>query len=145
VTIDRVVVGTDGSRHAECAVAEAAELAAATGAELVAVCAVGLLAGALAPGGHEAIRAELEHAWTEPVRRCAIPVRTEVRDGNPVQVLLDVADEVDANVIVVGSRGFGGFPNLLLGSTSTQLAQHSRRPVLIVPAPETDADVEASR
>ena len=50
---------------------------------------------------------------------------TELRDGNPVQVLLAVADEVDADLIVVGSRGFGGFPTLLLGSTSTQLAQHS--------------------
>jgi nucleotide-binding universal stress UspA family protein len=56
-----------------------------------------------------------------------------LRDGHPVQVLLDVADDVDADMIVVGSRGFGGFPQMLLGSTSTQLAQHSRRPVLIVP------------
>jgi nucleotide-binding universal stress UspA family protein len=49
--------------------------------------------------------------------------------------LLEVADEVDADLIAVGSRGLGGFPELLLGSTSTQLAQHSRRPVLIVPHP----------
>jgi len=140
VTIDRVVVGTDGSDTAGDAVAEATELAQATGAELVAVCAVGLLAGAASPGNHEEIRKQLEHEWTEPAHRCGLPVRTEIRDGNPVQVLLAIADDVDADVIVVGSRGFGGFPSLLLGSTSTQLAQHSHRPVLIVPARDAYAN-----
>ena len=48
--------------------------------------------------------------------------------------LLAAADEEDADLIVVGSRGLGGFPQLLLGSTSTQLAQHSSRPVTIVPS-----------
>jgi nucleotide-binding universal stress UspA family protein len=48
--------------------------------------------------------------------------------------LLAVADEVDAEVIVAGSRGFGEMKALLLGSTSQALAHHSRRPLLIVPA-----------
>jgi len=139
VTIDLVVVGTDGSDNASAAVTEAAELASATGAELVAVSAVGLLAGAASPGNHDEIHHQLEHTWTEPARRCGVAVLTELRDGNPVQVLLAAADDHDADVIVVGSRGFGGFPTLLLGSTSTQLAQHSHRPVLIVPAPDAIA------
>jgi nucleotide-binding universal stress UspA family protein len=58
-----------------------------------------------------------------------------LRDGNAVTVLLTLADELDADLIVVGSRGVGGFPQLLLGSTSTQLAQHAHRPVLVVPSP----------
>jgi nucleotide-binding universal stress UspA family protein len=99
---------------------------------------VGLLAGAGARGGHEELRRHLEGHWTDGVRQCGVAVRTELRDGNPVQVLLAVADEVDADLIVVGSRGFGGFPTLLLGSTSTQLAQHSRRPVVIVPRRDAD-------
>ena len=133
MSYDTVVVGTDGSEDAALAVAEAAELARATGARLVAVCAVGLLAGATFPGDHCEIRAELEHACTRAARGNGLEVRVEVRDGTPVDVLLAVADEVDADLIVVGSRGFGGFPSLLLGSTSTQLAQHSHLPVLIVP------------
>ena len=61
--------------------------------------------------------------------------RAELREGTPVTSLLELADEVDADLLVVGSRGVGGFPGLLLGSTSTQVAQHARRPVVIVPEP----------
>ena len=104
--------------------------------ELVVVSAVGLLANATSPGDHELLRAQLEHEWTASARRPGLAIRTVLRDGNPVSVLLAVADEVDADVIVVGSRGFGGFPELLLGSTSTQLAQHTHRAVLIVPRPD---------
>ena len=133
MTIACIVVGTDGSDNATCAVTCAAGLARDTGAELVVVCAVGLLAAAASHGMHREINEQLECEWAERARLPGVRMRTEVRDGNPVQVLLAVADDVDADLIVVGSRGFGGFPELLLGSTSTQLAQRSRRPVLIVP------------
>jgi nucleotide-binding universal stress UspA family protein len=56
-----------------------------------------------------------------------------LRDGPAVPILLAVADEVDADLIVLGSRGLGGYPDQLLGSTSTQVAQSSRRPVAIIP------------
>lgn len=49
--------------------------------------------------------------------------------------LLAAADDIDASVIVAGSRGYGEVKALLLGSTSQALAHHSRRPLLIVPAP----------
>jgi nucleotide-binding universal stress UspA family protein len=47
--------------------------------------------------------------------------------------VLVAADDEDVDLIVLGSRGLGGYPELLLGSTSTQVAQHSSRPVTIVP------------
>ena len=137
MTFSRIVVGTDGSVDAADAVTRAADLAEAVQGELVVVSAVGLLANATSPGDHELLRAQLELEWTASARRPGLAVRTELRDGNPVAVLLAVADEVDADVIVVGSRGFGGFPELLLGSTSTQLAQHAHRAVLIVPRPRS--------
>jgi nucleotide-binding universal stress UspA family protein len=52
--------------------------------------------------------------------------------------LLDAADASNADVIIVGSRGFGEVGAWLLGSTSSALAHHSARPLLIVPAPEAD-------
>jgi nucleotide-binding universal stress UspA family protein len=53
-------------------------------------------------------------------------------EGLAAQVLIDAVGEAD--VLVVGSRGHGGFTNLLLGSVSQQCAQHAPRPVVIVRA-----------
>ena len=64
------------------------------------------------------------------------PHRLLFVDGAPVPILLSAAQCEAVDVIVVGSRGVGGFPELLLSSTSHQLAEHPRCPVLIV-APET--------
>ena len=60
------------------------------------------------------------------LERSGVRSRRLVRDGPPVPVLLALAEEEDADVIVVGSRGLGERPELLLGSTSTQVAQHPR-------------------
>jgi nucleotide-binding universal stress UspA family protein len=49
------------------------------------------------------------------------------------QGIVDVADELDASVIVIGSRGLGGLRELARGSVSHEVATHARRPVLIVP------------
>jgi nucleotide-binding universal stress UspA family protein len=51
--------------------------------------------------------------------------------------IVDVASELDATLIVTGSRGMGGIKSLLLGSTSDRVLHHARRPVLVVPAAES--------
>ena len=51
------------------------------------------------------------------------------------QGIVDVADEIDAAVIVLGSRGLGAGRELLEGSVSHEVAEHAGRPVLIVPPP----------
>lgn len=137
-----MVVGVDGSEHAARAATWAAGLAAATGAEVVAVHALGLLhrtasGDTLASDRHrDEIGAQLEQSWCVPFRHAGIPYRAELREGNPVTALLAAADEAGADLLVLGSRGMGGFPELLLGSTSTQVAQHSHLPVVIVPEPQ---------
>jgi len=140
--MERIVVGVDGSENGLAAVRWAAGMALATGAEVVAVHALGLL-DRLTPGGErvgsqrhrQEIADELATTWCAPLRDGGGPWRPVLRDGNPVNVLLAVAEEEDADLVVVGSRGLGGFPELLLGSTSTQIAQHSPRPVTVVPVP----------
>jgi nucleotide-binding universal stress UspA family protein len=59
-----------------------------------------------------------------------IPVTTLVAEGNPARALLDAAD--DADLLVVGSRGHGGFKGVLVGSISQQCVQHSKCPVVVV-------------
>ena len=61
----------------------------------------------------------------------AINVEIDVREGPTSSVLIDAAQEAD--LLVLGSRGLGGFSRLVLGSTSTQCATHAPVPTAIVP------------
>lgn len=67
-----------------------------------------------------------------------VPVTATVGHGGPAQVLLEASES--AAMLVIGSRGRGGFARLLLGSTSTQCATHATVPTIVVPA-----DVEPKR
>ena len=63
-------------------------------------------------------------------RTPAVDVRTLVERGNPAEVLIERSKEAD--LIVVGSRGHGGFAGMLLGSVSQHLVAHAECPVVIV-------------
>jgi len=138
MSVKRILVGTDGSEHAQRAVRWAAELAAQTGAEVVAVHSVGLLV--TTPDGpvpstpfHDRLRSQLEGEWTAELRGAGVPVRCRLVEGSAVTALLQAAEDEAADLVVVGSRGAGGFSDLHLGSTSHQVALYADRPVTIVP------------
>src|SRR5690349_2626060 len=61
------------------------------------------------------------------------------RGGGPVwAAIVDVADELDASLVVTGSRGLAGARSVILGSVSTRVLHHAGRPVLVVPPPKED-------
>ncbi len=59
-----------------------------------------------------------------------VKIRSRVAEGNAAQVLLDASD--GAELLVVGSRGHGGFTGALLGSVSQHCVQHATCPVVII-------------
>jgi nucleotide-binding universal stress UspA family protein len=76
------------------------------------------------------LEAALAQAAGEPG---AAEVERRVVEGAPAAMLVEASQGAD--LLVVGSRGHGGFRSLLLGSVSQQCAHHSRCPVVIVPSP----------
>lgn len=139
MTPRRILVGVDGSDNARHALAWTIDLARALGAEIVAVHSIGLLAkdasGRRIPAAphREEIAARFEQEWCAALDDAGVASRRVVRDGDPVSVVLSTAEELDADLLVLGSRGVGGFPEQLLGSTSHQVAERSARPVVIIP------------
>jgi nucleotide-binding universal stress UspA family protein len=144
-----IVVGTDGSAPAEAAVRAAGELARAEGLDRVHVVSghrpysgaeVNRLARDLPPEFRDVLRSDLVAA--ECVDEAAIHLRTmdvephqHVRPSNGTDAILDVAAEVSADLIVVGSRGLGLGRRVFQGSVSTKVAHHAPCSVLIVHSP----------
>jgi nucleotide-binding universal stress UspA family protein len=134
--ISRIVVGVDGSTCAHDALRWAVDLASALDAELVVVHAVGLReaaserATAMAPLD---LQSRFESQWCAALDGSGVRSQRLLADGDPVSVLLRSVDDHAADLVVVGSRGIGDRPELLLGSTSSHVAQRSATPVVIVP------------
>ena len=134
----RLMVGVDGSPNSLAAVEWAAGLARLVGAEVTAVHALGLLerleAGPPVPveRHRDEIRQRFDDVWTAPLNDLPVPARREMHFGRPAEVLLAACEEQDVDLVVVGTRGLGG-AGLLLGSTSAEVAQRCRRPVVVVP------------
>jgi nucleotide-binding universal stress UspA family protein len=137
-----VVVGVDGSALSTEAVRFAFEEAAFREARLIAVSAwqpLHLLDLAVEDAEDEVRRALAESTagWREKYPQ--VEVRHAVVRGHPVRVLSDAAQW--AVLLVVGSRGLGGFSGLLLGSVSQGLMHHAPCPLVIVPHPAGDRGV----
>jgi nucleotide-binding universal stress UspA family protein len=78
--------------------------------------------------------AALLEAEVRGIRGRGVGVQVIVRSGDPAPTLLEVADDVDADLVAVGTRGRGGPAELLLGSVARTVAHRARRPTLAVPA-----------
>jgi nucleotide-binding universal stress UspA family protein len=133
-----VVVGVDGSRLSEAALAFAVDAAATRDVPLVAVhtwrdtvldaATAGLVDWQAVETEEQRVLAERLAPWTE--KHPALEVRRVVTTDRPAAALVERSGE--AQLVVVGSRGRGGFAGLLLGSVSHALVHHAGCPVAVV-------------
>jgi len=136
-----VAVGVDGSDRSVPALEWAGKEAAAHGHTLRVVTAWSIPVTALSPGGLPApypideLESDARAAQDAVIAKANIPAGVEIEhhvvEGGPGAVLLAAAESAD--LIVVGSRGHGGFTGLLLGSVSQQVTGHAACPVVVVP------------
>jgi nucleotide-binding universal stress UspA family protein len=141
----RIVVGTDGSDTATEAVRQAVDLARALGAMLELVSAYEPVPAQRlreesretpadlqwAIGPREDVDATLEHA-ADLAHEAGVVVRTYPRQGDPADAILDVAEEINADLIIVGNKGMTGAKRFLLGSVPNKVSHHAPCSVLII-------------
>ena len=140
-----IVVGTDGSDTAQKAVDKAIELAKSLDARV-------WLVSAYEPVPITRLREEARQApadlqWmvtpreevdatlsdaADVVRAAGVDVETFAREGDPADAILDVAEERNADLIVVGNRGMTGAKRFLLGSVPNKVSHHAPSSVMII-------------
>jgi nucleotide-binding universal stress UspA family protein len=140
-----IVVGTDGSDTAAQAVRQAVDMARALGATLE-------LVSAYAPVSEQRLRAERRDAPTdvqwatsprveveasladaaEEASAAGVETHTHARQGDPADVIVELAEERNADLIVVGNKGMTGAKRFLLGSVPNKISHHAPCSVLIV-------------
>ena len=155
-----IVVGTDGSEPADQAVRQATDMASREGARLHLVTAYhdpqilrqrttiwtndpkGVIdSGRTGGGGAHTETVDLREVAESLLKRAArdalskgVEVETHAREGQPAEVIIDVANQEHADLIVVGSRGLTGIKRYLLGSVSSKVSEHAPCNVMIVRA-----------
>jgi nucleotide-binding universal stress UspA family protein len=140
-----IVVGTDGSETAAKAVAAAIELAALSGATLE-------LVSAYEPVSNQRLRREApdvpsDMEWTihrraevdATLRHAAeraegegVRATEHAREGDAADAILDVAEELGADLIVVGNKGMTGAKRFMLGSVPNKVSHHAPCAVMII-------------
>ena len=140
-----IVVGTDGSETAGEAVRQATDLAKAVGAAVHVV-------SAFEPVGNQRLREERTQVpddmqWmvnqredveatlrtaAERIEEAGVQAETYARQGDPADAILDVAEEQNADLIIVGNKGMTGAKRFLLGSVPNKVSHHAPCSVLII-------------
>ena len=141
MSVRTILVGVDDSEGSRGALRWAADLAADLKAHIV-------VAHVFEPLAHlgetpkadlralrDRTRGLIEEEVCRPLRERDIAYSVRILEGTPAEALVDAADEVQADLLVVASRRLGRVKELLLGSTSKTLLQLTRRPVAIIHPP----------
>ena len=142
---DTIVIGTDGSETAKEAVRQATELAKTLGSSIHQVSAYEPIPeGRLRQERQEVpddlqwmvnpkedVNTTLEETGKQ-LEEDEVKVETYAREGDPADAILDVAEEVGADLIVVGNKGMTGARRFLLGSVPNKVSHHAPCSVMII-------------
>jgi nucleotide-binding universal stress UspA family protein len=135
--ISRILVAIDFSPHASNALKWAQSLADTLGAKLILLHVVDVFS--LAASGGAAAGIDSSHILREEADKCMgelkvlIPdAQIVVREASPPAAIVDVALELNCQMIVMGTHGHSGLEHLLLGSVAEYVVRHSKIPVLTV-------------
>ncbi|GAB7017314.1 universal stress protein [Halostagnicola bangensis] len=137
---DTILIPTDGSEYARAAAQKGLELAQTHSARvhIVSVADAGPLGDIRLPGDASSAEDAMSGRATEYVEEIAekaqehdIEVMTAVRTGSPGKQILEAADEVDADVIVMGTRGRGGVHRMAVGSVTDHVIRFGDIPVFV--------------
>jgi nucleotide-binding universal stress UspA family protein len=142
----RIVVGVDGSEGAAAAMRWCARYAPSLDAEVAAIAVIEPKVPLVPPPSasaeamekaeeteREEARAALDAEWCQPLRDANVRYETRTVFGEPVGMLMETATAIDADLLVVGRRGRGGFLEALVGSVPRKLAHFAEVPLVIVP------------
>lgn len=137
----KIVVGTDGSKSSLLAVERAAKIAAAFDATLIIGCAYyenkeeaskTLRQDSVTILGDDTAQQNLADASEHARSAGATKVETAVRVGAPVEALMQIVNDTNADLLVVGNRGINSLTGRLLGSVPADVARQSDCDVMIV-------------
>ena len=140
-----IVVGTDGSTTAEEAVRQATELARSLGAKVYLVSAYEPVPEGRLRDERAEVPEDLQwmvnpredvedtlKAGASELESQGVDVETLAREGDPADAILDVAEEKNADLIVVGNKGMTGAKRFLLGSVPNKVSHHAPCSVMII-------------
>lgn len=137
IPIKHIVVGVDGSEHAKTALQRAVWEADRWDAKLSVIATINTVAATWIPadtfrrGFLEEVTESMKEQLAEVDEGRAIDVEVHAVEGNPAQILSELSTDVD--LLVLGTRGRGGFAGLLLGSTSQSVLATAACPTMVVP------------
>ena len=142
---ERIVVGTDGSETATRAVKTAVELAKLSNAKLEIVSAYEPVPQSRLRDEESGVSGDISHTINPredvelvlgnaaaEAKKENVDVITHPREGDPADAILDVAEENDADLVLVGNKGMTGARRFLLGSVPNKISHHAPCDVWIV-------------
>lgn len=143
MSVRTIVVGADDSPQAAAAIDWVASLASDLGATVTAVHVFEPLdhlgdvrAGTSFSDVAYEMKQNLDDVWAQPLRHAGVEYDTHVGEGKASEVIVGVADDRSADLIVLGARRLGALKAAVLGSTSRNVMALTRIPVTIIAADE---------